>query len=48
MNEEKILAIKSDLRRRAEIKFPNDEKRRDAYVWGTIRKIKEHHEYHKQ
>ena len=41
MNEAKVLAIKADLRRRATEKFPNDEKRQNAYVWGTIQKIKE-------
>lgn len=41
MNEQKILAIKADLRRRAAEKFPHDEQRQNAYVWGTIRRIKE-------
>ena len=41
MTEAKILAIKADLKRRASEKFPNDEKRQNAYVWGTINRIKD-------
>jgi len=39
VNEAKILAIKADLKRRAAKKFPGDEKRQNAYIWGTIRRI---------
>lgn len=39
MNEAKILAIKADLRRRAAQKFPDNERRQNAYIWGTIRRI---------
>lgn len=43
MNEAKILAIKADLKRRAAEKFPGYQQRQNAYVWGTIRRIKERH-----
>lgn len=39
MNEAKILAIKADLKRRAAKMFPGDERRQNAYIWGTIRRI---------
>jgi hypothetical protein len=39
--EEKILKLKEELRARARKKFPTDEKRQNAYIWGTIRKVKE-------
>lgn len=42
MTEERILAIKEKLYATARKKFPNDEERQNAYVWGTINKIKQH------
>lgn len=39
--EEKILKLKEELRARAAKKFPSNEKRQNAYVWGTINKVKE-------
>ena len=39
MNEAKILAIKADLKRRAAEKFPDNPKRQNRYIWGTIRRI---------
>jgi len=39
MNEVQILAIKADLRRRAEKRWPADKERQNAYVWATIRRI---------
>lgn len=41
MNETQIHALKAKLRRTAAQKFPGDEKRQNAYIWGTIQKIKE-------
>jgi len=40
--EEKIVALKQALWKRARRKFPNDEARQRAYVYGTITKVKEH------
>ena len=40
--EEKILQLKERLWARARKKFPNDEERQRAYVYGTINKVKEH------
>lgn len=39
--EEKILAIKEELKARARAKFPDDEARQNRYVYGTINHIKE-------
>lgn len=39
--EEKILKIKEELKARAARKFPGNEERQNAYVYGTINHIKE-------
>ena len=40
MTEEHIYRLKEILRARAVKKFPGDETRQNAYIWGTINKIK--------
>lgn len=40
MTEEKIMEIKRKIREEAERKFPGDDKRQNAYIWGTIQEIK--------
>lgn len=40
MSEEKLLQLKARLKRHAAEKFPGDEERQNAYVWGTITTIK--------
>lgn len=39
--EATILHIKEHLRSEARKKFPDNKQRQDAYVWGTINRIKE-------
>ncbi len=39
--EEKILQLKEELKARAKKKFPGDEERQNAYIWGTINTVKE-------
>jgi len=39
--EEKILAIKEELKRRAAARWPGDEAHQNRYVYGTINHIKE-------
>lgn len=39
--EEKILKLKEKLKARASEKFPGDLERQNAYIWGTINKVKE-------
>lgn len=41
MNEQKILKIKEELKRRARARWPNDKAHQNRYVWGTINHIKE-------
>lgn len=38
--EQEIHRIKAKLKKTAQEKFPGNEKRQNAYVWGTIRRIK--------
>ena len=39
--EEKILALKEELKARARKKWPEDLDRQNRYVYGTINKVKE-------
>ena len=40
MTETQLLALKMKLKAKAAEKFPGDKERQNAYVWGTINKIK--------
>ena len=40
MSEEQLLRIKEQIRKTAERKFPGDIERQNAYIFGTLNKIK--------
>jgi hypothetical protein len=40
MTEQQILALKEELKARAARKFPDDKERQNAYIWGTLNKVK--------
>lgn len=39
--EEKILALKEELKARARKKWPEDPEHQNRYIYGTINKVKE-------
>jgi hypothetical protein len=39
LDEEKILKLKENLRKRAKKKFPGNEERQERYVWGTLHNL---------
>lgn len=39
MTEQDVLQLKEQLKAEASKKFPDDKKRQDAYIFGTLRRL---------
>jgi hypothetical protein len=39
MTEEQVKALKAKLKTEANDKFPDDQEKQDAYIFGTLRKL---------